>query len=285
MDTRRCNRCLVTRPLEEFKKATTHKVFKMCALCRGKRNGSIPYKQIHAVTLQECQKLAEARGGHCLSERYVNCKTLMQWRCTVGHEWDARYAWIKHQGHWCEVCADDKRRGSTVEKCQLFAATRGWTLESKEYKRGDAAMYWRCDQGHAVCAKYDVIRRMTPCPQCEVISAPEQATREILQDILGFELPPAAPDWLKGSKLRLDGYNDDNMVAFEYQGIHHYEEVKYMIPSSTLADRQDRDKKKSDLCDEHGCILLVIDGRRFHPKNIDALRAECLRLCKQQALV
>ncbi|WP_426158884.1 zinc-ribbon domain-containing protein [Pseudomonas sp. TSRC2-2] len=48
--------------------------------------------------------MAQARGGKCLSEDYVDASTKLQWQCSVGHTWRA----IPHsitQGRWCPECS------------------------------------------------------------------------------------------------------------------------------------------------------------------------------------
>jgi hypothetical protein len=66
-----------------------------CAICAGKAK----------LTIEEMRAIAKARGGQCLSERYVNLNTKLQWRCAHGHEWSATPNNVKHAKAWCPVCA------------------------------------------------------------------------------------------------------------------------------------------------------------------------------------
>jgi hypothetical protein len=61
------------------------------------------------LTLEEFQDLAASRGGRCLSDRYLNKATPLQWQCAVGHRWYAQPGKVK-RGTWCAKCANLRRR-------------------------------------------------------------------------------------------------------------------------------------------------------------------------------
>lgn len=54
--------------------------------------------------IKAMQVMAQARGGHCLSEHYVDAQTKLQWMCSIGHTWSAPPLSIT-QGHWCPLCS------------------------------------------------------------------------------------------------------------------------------------------------------------------------------------
>ncbi len=60
------------------------------------------------LTIEEMQRIAQERGGECLSTEYIDGKTKLKWQCKVGHEWEARPNNVKH-GTWCPTCAKNKR--------------------------------------------------------------------------------------------------------------------------------------------------------------------------------
>lgn len=57
-------------------------------------------------TIENMQKMAEERGGECLSTEYVNLATPLQWRCSEGHTWMAAPLDIRHHDTWCPQCAN-----------------------------------------------------------------------------------------------------------------------------------------------------------------------------------
>jgi hypothetical protein len=64
------------------------------------------------------------------------------------------------------------------------------------------------------------------------------------------------PDFLDG--LELDIFLEDAEVGIEYQGIQHYEAVDHWGGEDGLKQRQERDQKKKELCDEHDIALVCI---------------------------
>lgn len=55
------------------------------------------------LTLEEMQEIARKQGGKCLSQKYVNARTKLLWKCGEGHQWEAVPTSIK-SGSWCPVC-------------------------------------------------------------------------------------------------------------------------------------------------------------------------------------
>lgn len=65
-----------------------------CPICAGNVKG----------TLDGMRKIAKKRGGYCISNKYVNPQTKLEWKCSMGHIWKAVPNKIK-QGQWCPICA------------------------------------------------------------------------------------------------------------------------------------------------------------------------------------
>jgi len=60
------------------------------------------------LTMQDIQNTAEARGGACLSKKYVNAHQKLVWRCSSGHRWRANANMVR-RGTWCPTCARKRR--------------------------------------------------------------------------------------------------------------------------------------------------------------------------------
>jgi hypothetical protein len=71
---------------------------KWCARCAGKMR----------KTIEDMQAIAQARGGQCLSAKYINASTKLRWLCQHGHRWRARPHLVQ-QGQWCPKCANKRR--------------------------------------------------------------------------------------------------------------------------------------------------------------------------------
>lgn len=57
-------------------------------------------------TIEDMHRLAEVRGGKCLSLKYVNSKTHLMWQCSKAHQWIATPSKIT-LGTWCPHCAKE----------------------------------------------------------------------------------------------------------------------------------------------------------------------------------
>ena len=58
-------------------------------------------------TIGEMRRVAESRGGKCLSKKYVSCNTKLEWQCAEGHRWKAAPSHVM-KGRWCPRCGKAK---------------------------------------------------------------------------------------------------------------------------------------------------------------------------------
>jgi len=80
------------------------KMGKWCPKC------SYDYRaSLRRGNIEEMKKIAEKRGGKCLSEKYINVDTKLKWQCRKGHVWEAVPSSIK-RGSWCARCVRSKQK-------------------------------------------------------------------------------------------------------------------------------------------------------------------------------
>ncbi len=65
-----------------------------CLKCAGKTK----------LTIEDMAKLANEKGGKCLSTKYINNSTKLVWECAKGHIWEAQPQAIKNKKTWCPYC-------------------------------------------------------------------------------------------------------------------------------------------------------------------------------------
>jgi hypothetical protein len=121
-----------------------------------------------ASTLEEYRAIAISRGGQCLSVNYVNADTKLRWRCSQGHEWDARAISVK-RGDWCKRCWASQNADKTrlsIPIMQETARRRGGVCLSDCYVNANTKLEWKCALGHVWSAKPGKIRFGSWCPQC-----------------------------------------------------------------------------------------------------------------------
>jgi hypothetical protein len=115
------------------------------------------------LTIKDMQKVADKKGGRCLSATYVNNRTKLLWECTKGHQWQATPDHIK-SGEWCPVCVGQVK--GTIEGMQQIATQHGGKCLSKSYFDAMTKLRWQCEKGHQWEAIPHSIRRGSWCPVC-----------------------------------------------------------------------------------------------------------------------
>lgn len=219
-----------------------------CPVCAGNAKCS----------LEEFVKIAESRGGTCVSRGYQNNNTKLTFRCAKNHEWDTIPYSIK-KGHWCPYCAGSARR--SLDEMQKIASSRGGKCLSNHYKNNQSKLTWECAFGHQWDSAPASIINGTWCPHCSS-GLGERICREHFEQIFGHIFPKSYPKWLAnddGNQMELDGYCENLGIAFEYQGEQHYSlDTHYITSAQDLERRQRHDEMKFTLCQLHGVLLFQI---------------------------
>ncbi|CAH1767417.1 4818_t:CDS:2 [Entrophospora sp. SA101] len=121
------------------------------------------------LTLEVTKQIALLRGGECLSERYVNQRLPLLWRCIKGHIWNASFNNIKNHGKWCPHCAGNARL--TLEDAKQIALSRNGKCLSTSYSNSKIPMTWKCHQGHIWSSPFHNIKNSGSwCPYCAGIA-------------------------------------------------------------------------------------------------------------------
>ena len=143
--------------------------------------------------------------------------------------------------------------------------SKKYTVVCKEHGPFETTMHKHLYRGHG-------------CPDCNpTVSHGEKVVRKIFEKIYdGHKFKKIRPDWLRNPqtncKLELDGYNEELKIAFEYNGIQHYEPVKLFGGEENFLKIKQRDDAKRILCKEKGVQLIEIDGRQY--KNMSLPKME-----------
>ncbi len=92
------------------------------------------YKEIK-MSIQNAKKIAESRGGQCLSTTYKNAKEKLEWKCNNKEHgsWLAPYESIVNKGAWCPKCAGRYSSEYLLKKAQDYAKLKGGNLLSDKY--------------------------------------------------------------------------------------------------------------------------------------------------------
>jgi citrate lyase synthetase len=109
-----------------------------------------------AITIEECRRVAEEKGGRCLSNIVNKVKDKLQWECSMKHVWSARVDAIKCMGRWCPICAG--RIMTDIYGCIKLAASHNGKCLSTKYMGHSIDLEWECKNGHKWFTKPSNIR-------------------------------------------------------------------------------------------------------------------------------
>jgi thioredoxin-related protein len=121
---------------------------------------------------------------------------------------------------------------------------------------------WECEKGHMWRARWrDVKHKDSWCSYCSVFKN-ENKCREILENLLGFKFEKTR-FYLDSTNrhlfFELDGYNEENKIAFEYQGIQHYDYTPHFHRvKGTFEAGQKRDNYKAEYCLINNIKLIIV---------------------------
>lgn len=222
-----------------------------CPYCVGKAR----------LTIDDMHKLAEERGGKCLSREYIGTQFKLRWKCYRGHTWEARPGHIRNSNSWCPHCA--KLFPLTIEEMRKLAAKHRGKCLSEKYVNALAKLKWQCSEGHIWEAPPARIKGGQWCPYCAFRYITENLCREIFQMIFKKKFLKVRPSWLlnrRGNNMELDGYNKELRIAFEYHGEQHfsYSSFFHSNDKEMLARRKEDDIAKKLLCDQNKVKLIEI---------------------------
>jgi len=212
--------------------------------------------------MDKAKKFAEERGMTIISaipfKKEASNIRFIRVRCEEGHEWEPSVSSMA-RGHGCAQCNGNAKH--TLADMAKIATGRGGELVSIKYDGLTKHLTWRCEQGHQWDATPNNVKNHGSwCKDC-VFNVGEELTRAAVEEAFAclgalgrFDRTRALP-WLENKEL--DGYNETIKMAFEYNGIQHYESVDHYGGDDALVSQKIRDERKEVLCREN-CVLLIV---------------------------
>jgi hypothetical protein len=207
-------------------------------------------------------KLCEDNNLSFCSSDYIDSKTKYLFSCNACNKhFDRLYSNIL-SNQSCPHC--NKSNLNQYNKLNLdywvsFVKNKNLLIISTLYKDARSPLHFKCTVCQAEFHNSPCnIKSGSGCPKCaNKLSKPEKETREIFESIFGKPFPSVRPDFLKNPKsgvnLELDGFCEELMIAFEYDGEFHYKENPFR--KNGLKKQQEIDKIKNELCVKNNITL------------------------------
>lgn len=101
-----------------------------CPICGGTKK----------LDIDEMKKLAENKGGKCLSTKYTNGHIKLKWQCKEGHIWKANPNNIKYNSRWCPICSTNisericRKFFEKIFNAKFLKRKPGWLISPKGNK-------------------------------------------------------------------------------------------------------------------------------------------------------
>lgn len=111
----------------------------------------------------------DEKEGICYTKLIINWNQVVNVKCKHNHTWKTTATKLIHsnngKGSWCKECHTQSQRCSILDLI-LFAHNHGGELISKEYKRADEELLWKCQYKHQFLLSWDQARINMWCSIC-----------------------------------------------------------------------------------------------------------------------
>lgn len=171
-----------------------------------------------------------------------------------------------------------------IEEIDLFVKNQ-WEGKclSKEYKNNKTPLIFECKYNHQWKATWDNINKKKWCAICSSKTG-ERLVRRCFEVIFKETFNKARPLWMINSnnnRMELDGYCEKLNIAFEHQGLQHYQINEFSRNKTILNRRKNDDQTKIDLCNQYNVKLIIV------PQVPNLIKLEDLKVfvineCKKQ---
>lgn len=112
-----------------------------CPKCSGGRK----------ITLEDCHKLAQSKGGKFLSSEYSTSQTKYKWQCSNGHIWETQHSSVV-RGGWCLKCKKNEKKNLIIRTYQK--------TETNEEQEKPMGVFKIMDEWQKMSKNEDAVQRL-----------------------------------------------------------------------------------------------------------------------------
>ena len=127
-----------------------------------KKNGCSECYGNKPLGLDHINKLAEKKGGKCISKKYTSVRNYLKWKCSKGHVWKAKYYTVAKNNVWCPKCHDQYQ----IDALNLIAINKGGKFLSTKFIGWNPKYEWKCKEGHIWKASGTEVKLGSWCRVC-----------------------------------------------------------------------------------------------------------------------
>lgn len=223
---------------------------KRCVIC-DRLSKSLSHDEIY-------QKIKEE--GHELLSEYKNSQQKLKIKCPKGHIYEQSYNYFRNNVR-CPICAKEKvnkRKEKRYNEVKDIIEKQNYKLISKEYKNNKEKILIMCPNKHIYSTKFDNFQQGNRCPICSSSKGEKQIINILNQLKILYKRQYKFNDCKFKYKLSFDFYLPNYNCCIEYDGIQHYEIVKYFGGYDDFITRKIKDTIKDIYCKDNDIKLIRI---------------------------
>lgn len=139
-----------------------------CPHC-AKETASLKYRNKNGLV--EAQEYAKSRGGLCFSNKYINGKEKLEWKCSnpEHNSWFATFFSVVLGECWCPECVGRFSKNDQLARVQEYAQSKGGKCLSTEFTNSKTKLLFKCSNDNHTPWKATfthVMSNNTWCRQC-----------------------------------------------------------------------------------------------------------------------
>lgn len=241
--------------------ANNHLCGQGCDKC-GKITMAQKQTKSHETFINEC--IAIHGDKYEYHELYINNRTPINIWCKIHKKYFKQRPndHIHGEGQGCYDCGrismaklQTKSQELYIEQCNKVH-NNFYTYQNLVYITTNKKVNINCPLHGIFPQRASAHLRGQGCPCCKEYKS-EKLCREIMEEILNVKFQKERPKFL--GRLELDGYNEDEKLAFEYNGKQHDVHIPFFHKTEQqFLDQQERDIRKRRICINQGIKLITI---------------------------
>lgn len=237
----------------------------LCIKCTKKENGKKISKGLSKENLDKIKEL----GGKLVRVEFGKGRIIITIKCSLcDSEFDiiGKSMLIRRKTMLCYDCSRkfiiDKKRYS-IEEVRKYIENLGGKLLSESYNNNSDYLKILCNKCNKEFERtFDVVKQYesVTCPNCkDIISKGEIKIRDILlKNNIDFTMQQKFKGCYKKNYLRFDFYIKEFNTCIEFNGLQHYEPIKFYGGKNKFKKTVERDNIKKQYCKKNNIKLITI---------------------------